>query len=170
MVPDMSDKVFGLSVNQVMAYAATANVMLVLVLTSINIYYAWLAKRQADASSAQVDSSNRQREIAAETLSILRKQIEQQRTADLATVGLQLKVAIHTIEVWLKRIGSVAFPQVPDEIRILPTDFSIATQRANAIDPIVGENMGAAALYAGEAETNMRILRGGNPAKPESWK
>jgi hypothetical protein len=170
MVADMSDKVFGLSVNQVMAYAATANVMLVLVLTTINIYYAWLAKRQADASSAQVDSSNRQREIAAETLSILCKQIEQQRTADLATVGLQLKVAIHTIEDWLKRIGSVAFPQLPDEIRILPTDFGIATQRANAIDPIVGENMGAASLYAGEAETNIRILRSGNPAKPESWK
>jgi hypothetical protein len=166
----MSDKVFGLSVNQVMAYAAIANVMLVLVLTTINVYYAWLAKRQADASSAQVDSSNRQRAIAAETLSILRKQIEQQRTADLATVGLQLKVATHTIEDWLKRIGSVALPQLPDEIRILPTDFSIATQRANAIDAIVAENMGAAALYAGEAETNIRILRSGNPAKPESWK
>jgi hypothetical protein len=170
MVSPMSDRVLGLSVNQVMAYAAIANVTLVLVLTTINVYYAWLAKRQADASSAQVDSSSRQREIAAETLSILRKQIEQQRTADLATVGLQLKVAIHTIEDWLKRIGSVAFPQLPDEIRILPADFSIATQRANAIDPIVGENMGAAALYAGEAETNIRILRSGNPAKPESWK
>jgi hypothetical protein len=34
----MSDKVFGLSVNQVMAYAAIANVMLVLVLTTINVY------------------------------------------------------------------------------------------------------------------------------------
>jgi len=166
----MSDRVLGLSVNQVMAYAAIANVMLVLVLTTIKVDYAWLAKRQADASSAQVDSSNRQREIAAETLSILRKQIEQQRTADLATVGLQLKVAIHTIEDWLKRIGSVAFPQLPDEIRVLPTDFGIATQRANAIDPIVAENMGAASLYAGEAETNIRILRSGNPAKPESWK
>jgi hypothetical protein len=170
MVPDMSDKVFGLSANQVMAYAAIANVMLVVVLTTINVYYAWLAKRQADASSAQVDSSNRQREIAAETLSILRKQIEQQRTADLATVGLQLKVATHTIEDWLKRIGSVALPQLPDEIRILPTDFGIATQRANAIDPIVAENMGAAALYAGEAETNIRILRSRNPDMPESWK
>jgi hypothetical protein len=133
MVSPMSDKVFGLSVNQVMAYAAIANVTLVLVLTTINVYYAWLAKRQADASSAQVDSSNRQREIAAETLSILRKQIEQQRTADLATVGLQLKVATHTIEDWLKRIGSVALPQLPDEIRILPADFSIATQRAQLL-------------------------------------
>jgi hypothetical protein len=170
MVPDMSDKAFGLSVNQVMAYAAIANAILVLVLVSINMYYAWHAKRQADASSAQVDTANRQREIAAETLSILRKQIELRRTADLATVGLQLKVATHTIEDWLKRIGSVVFPQLPDEIRILPTDFSIATQRANAIDPIVAENMGAAALYAGEAETNIRILRSGNPAKPESWK
>jgi hypothetical protein len=88
----MPDKVFGLSVTEVMAYAAIANVILVLVLVSINIYYAWHAKRKADASSAQVHTANRQREIAAETLSILRKQIELQRTADLATVGLQLKV------------------------------------------------------------------------------
>jgi cell division protein FtsL len=166
----MSEKAFGLSVNEVMAYAAVANVLLVLVLTAINVYYAWHAKRQADASSAQVDTSNRQKEIAAETLSILRKQIDQQRTADLATVALQLKVAMHTVEDWIKRIGSSAFPQLPDEIRILSAEFSIATQRANAIDPIVGENMGGASLYAGEAETNIRILRSGNPAKPESWK
>src|SRR5580700_709775 len=112
MVPPVPDKVLGLSVNEVMAYAAVANVLLVVVLTSINIYYAWHAKRQADASSAQVETSNQQREIAAETLSILRKQIEQQRTADRATVGLQLKVATHTIEDWLKRIGSVALPQL----------------------------------------------------------
>jgi hypothetical protein len=166
----MSEKAFGLSVNEVMAYAAVANVLLVVVLTAINIYYAWHAKRQADASSAQVDTSNRQREIAAETLSILRKQIDQQRTADLATVALQLKVAMHTVEDWIKRIGSSAFPQLPDEIRILSTDFSIATQRANAIDPIVAENMGGASLYAGEAETNIRILRTGNPSNPETWK
>jgi hypothetical protein len=166
----VAEKAFGLSVNQIMAYAAVANVLLVVVLTTINIYYAWHAKRQADASSAQVDTSNRQREIAAETLAILRKQIDQQRTADLATVALQLKVAMHTVEDWLKRISSSAFPQLPDEIRILSTDFSIATQRANAIDPIVGENMGGASLYAGEAETNIRILRTGNPTKPESWK
>jgi len=170
MVRQMSEKAFGLGVNEVIAYAAVANVLLVLVLTAINIYYAWHAKRQADASRAQVDTSNLQKEIAAETLSILRKQIDQQRTADLATVALQLKVAIHTIEDWLKRIGSGAFPQLPDEIRILSTDFGIATQRANAIDPIVAENMGGATLYAGEAETNIRILRTGNPAKPESWK
>src|SRR5207245_2205258 len=160
----------GLSVNEVMAYAAVANVLLVLVLTAINVYYAWHAKRQADASSAQVDTSNRQKEIAAETLSILRRQIDQQRTADLATVALQLKVAIHTVEDWVKRVASGTFPQLPDEIRILSTDFSLATQRANAIDAIVGENMGGASLYAGEAETNIRILRAGNPAKPESWK
>ncbi len=166
----MAEKVFGLSANEVMAYTAVANVLLVLVLTVINVYYAWHAKRQADASSAQVDTSNRQKEIAAETLSILRQQIDQQRTADLATVALQLKVALHTIEDWLKRISSSSFPQLPDEIRILSTDFSIATQRASAIDPIVGENMGGASLYAGEAETHLRILSTRNPAQPQSWK
>ena len=166
----MPDKVFGLSVNEVMAYAAVANVLLVVVLTTINIYYAWHAKRQADASRAQAATSNRQAEIAADTLSILRKQMDQQRTADLATVVLQLKVAIHTVEDWLNRVGSDAFPQLPDEIKILSADLGIATQRANAIDPIVAENMGAASIYAGEAETNIRILRTGNPAQPESWK
>jgi cell division protein FtsL len=166
----MSEKAFGLSVNEVMAYAAVANVLLVLVLTAINVYYAWHAKRQADASSAQVETAHRQQEIAAETLSILRKQIDQQRTADLATVALQLKVAIHTVEDWVKRIGSSAFPQLPDEINILSMDFSLATQRANAMDPIVAENMGAASLYVGEAETNLRILRAANPAQPQSWK
>jgi len=166
----MSEKAFGLSVNEIMAYAAVANVLLVLVLAAVNIYYAWHSKRQADASRAQVDTSSRQAEIAAETLSILRKQIDQQRTADLGTVGLQLKVAIHTIEDWLKRIGTDTYPQLPDEIRILPADFSIATQRANAIDHIAAENMGAASVYAAEAETNLNILRTRNAAEMQSWK
>ena len=166
----MPEQAFGLSVNQVMAYAAVANVLLVVVLAAINVYYAWHARRQADASHQQVVASTRQAEIAAETLAILHKQLEQQRTADLATVTLQLKVAIHTVEDWLKRIASEGYPQLPDEIRILPADFSIATQRANAIDPIVAENMGAASLYGGEAETNLRILRSRNPAEPATWK
>jgi cell division protein FtsL len=166
----MAEKAFGLSVNEVMAYAAVANVLLVVVLAAVNIYYAGHSKRQADASRDQVATSHRQAEIAAETLSILRKQIDQQRAADRGTVSLQLKVAIHTIEDWLKRIGSDAYPQLPDEIRILPADFSVATQRANAIDQIVAENMGAASLYAGEAETNLNILRTCNPAQPQGWK
>ena len=165
----MSEQVFGLGVNQIMAYAAVANVLLVVILAAVNIYYAWHSKRQADASRAQVDTSNRQAEIAAETLAILRKQIDQQRTADVGEVALQLKVALHRIEDWLKRIGSDAYPQLPLEIRVLPADFSLATQRANAIDQIVAENMGAASLYAGEAETNMNILRTFEPAQLQSW-
>ena len=165
----MSEQVFGLSVNQVMAYAAVANVLLVLVLTVINIYYAWHARRQADASREQVAVSSRQAVTAADTLSILQKQMDQQRISDLATVTLQLKVAIHTVEDWLKRIGSEQ-PQLPDEIRILSTEFSIATHRANAIDQIVAENMGAASLYVGEAETNIRLLRNRNTAQPQTWK
>ena len=38
-------------------------------------------------------------------------------------------------------------------------EFNIATQRAHSIDPIAAENMGAAALYVSEAETNLKILR-----------
>ncbi len=159
----MPEKVFGLGVNQVMAYAAVANVLLVVVLTAINVYYAGHAKRQADAAKEQVDSSNRQAEIAGETLSLLRKQMDQQRRADIASVALQLKVAIHVIEDWIKRISSDRPPQLPQEIVILPGDFSIATQRAQSIDPIAAENMGAASLYISEAETNLKILRTVDP-------
>ena len=52
----------------------------------------------------------------------------------------------------------------------LPADFSLATQRANSIDQIVAENMGAASLYVAEAETNLRLLRHRNPEEPEGWK
>jgi cell division protein FtsL len=162
----MSEQVFGLSVNQVMAYAAVANVLLVVLLTAINIFYAGHAKRQADAAREQVDSSNKQSEIAGETLSLLRKQIDQQRRTDIASVTLQLKVAIHVIEDWLKRISSDKQPQLPDEIVILPPDFSLATQRAHSIDPISAENMGAAAVYVNEAETNLKFLRTIAPGTP----
>ena len=108
---------------------------------------------------AQVDASNRQSEIAGETLSLLRKQMDQQVRTDLAAVTLQLKVAIHVIEDWLKRIAPDRHPQLPDQIVIMPADFSLATQRAHSMDPIAAENMGAAALYVGEAETNLKILR-----------
>jgi cell division protein FtsL len=166
----MSEQVFGLSVNQVMAYAAVANVLLVVLLTAINIYYAGHAKRQADAAREQVAASNRQSEIAAETLSLVRKQMDQQHRTDIASVTLQLKVAIHVIEDWLKRITSDKHPQLPDAIAILPVDFGIATQRAQTIDQIAAENMGAAALYVSEAETNLKILRtvtAGSPGAKE---
>lgn len=166
----MAERVFGLTIDQVMAYAAVANVLLVVILAAVNVYYAWHSKRQADASRAQVDTSNRQAEIAAETLSLLRKQIDQQRTADVGTVALQLKVALHTIEDWMKRIGSQTYPQLPVDIKILSSDFSIATQRANAMDHIVAENMGSALVYTVEAETNLSILRATDPAKIEGWR
>lgn len=162
----MPEKAFGLTVNQVMAYAAVANAALVVVLAAVNIYYAWHSKRQADASRAQVDTSNRQAEIAAQTLSLLQKQLEQERTSDVRSVALQLRVALHTIEDWLERIGSDNFPHLPDEIKIFSADFSLATQRATGIDHIVAENMGAALLYAGEAETNLNVLRARNPSQP----
>jgi len=152
-----------------MAYTAIANVLMVVVLTAINVYYAGHAKRQADAAKAQVDASNRQSEIAAETLSLLRQQMDQQRRTDITSVALQLKVAIHVIEDWLKRISSDKHPQLPHEIGILPPDFSLATRRAKGIDQIVAENMGAASLYVADAETNLRILRNRNPEE-EAWK
>ena len=63
---------------------------------------------------------------------LLRKQLDQQHRSDIAAVTLQ--VAIHVIEDWLQRISSDKHPQLPDEMGILPADFSLAKQRANSID------------------------------------
>ena len=155
----MTEQVFGLGVNQVMAYAAVANVLLVVVLAGINVYYALHAKRQADASRDQVNVFTRQAEIAAETLSFLRKQIDQQVRSDVAAVALTLRVAIHGIEALRNPHASHQHLPRPDGIVIWPVDFNVATQRAQSIDPSAAENMGAAALYVSEAETNLKILR-----------
>ena len=170
----MSEQVLGLTINQIMAYTAIANVVLVVVLAAVNIYYAGHAKRQADAAREQVAvSSNRQSEIAARKILSASKQMDQQFRTVIASVTLQLKVAIHVIEDWLKRITSDKHSQLPDEIGILPTEFSLATHRAHSIDPIAAEHMGAAALYVNEAETNLTILRSvmGSPsARKRYWK
>ena len=80
----MSEHVFGLTVSEVLAYAAIANVVLVLLLAGITTYYAWHAKHQADASQQEVAASKRQADIAQQTLDLLLRQTEQQRQMDVS--------------------------------------------------------------------------------------
>jgi cell division protein FtsL len=170
MVSQMSEKVFGLSVNQVMAYAAIANIALVIVLAAINVYYARHAKRQADASGDQVAASNRQAEIAQATLSILQEQTERQGRIDLATVRLQIETALELVDDWRKRIGCDAYPQLPDEIEILPADFGVAIQHAERVGHTVAGYMRAATLYVAKAATNIRVMRAASPSDAPNWK
>ena len=164
----MTEHVFGLTVNQVMAYAAIANVVLVLLLAAITTYYAWHAKRQADASQQQVAASNRQADIAQQTLDLLLRQSEQQRQIDLSAVSFNLEAAIHMVDQWQTRMRSDSYPQLPDVIEIRPTNFSSSVANADRFDSIVAGYMGAALLYISEAETNIRILQGANPLS-QSW-
>jgi len=96
----------GLNVNEVLAYAAIANVVLVLLLAAITTYYAWHAKRQADASNQEVAASKRQADIAQQTLDFLLRQTEQQRRIDLSAVSFNLEAAIHMVDQWQTRIRS----------------------------------------------------------------
>jgi hypothetical protein len=165
----MTEHVFGLTVNEVMAYAAIANVVLVLLLAAITTYYAWHGKRQADASSQQVAASKRQADIAQQTLDLLLRQTEQQRQIDLSTVSFNLEAAIHMVDQWQTRLRSDSYPQLPDVIELRPTNFSTSMANADRVDGIVAGHMGAALLYISEAEMNIRIMRGANPAFPPSW-
>ena len=164
----MTEHVFGLTVNQVMAYAAIANVVLVLLLAGITTYYAWHAKRQADASQQQLAASKRQADIAQQTLDLLLRQSEQQRQIDLSAVSFNLEAAIHMVDQWQTRMRSDSYPQLPDVIEIRPTNFSSSVANADRFDSIVAGYMGAALLYISEAETNIRILQGANPLS-QSW-
>ena len=165
----MTEHVFGLTVNEVLAYAAIANVVVVLLLAVITTYYACHAKRQADASHQEVAASKRQADIAQQTLDLLLRQTEQQRQIDLSAVSFNLEAAIHMVDQWQTRMRSDAYPQLPDVIELRPTNFSSSIANVEKFDSIVAGYMGAALLYITEAEVNIRIMRGANHALLQSW-
>jgi hypothetical protein len=109
----MPEQVLGYGPNVVMAWAAVANVALVVLLAATTFYYAWHAKRQADANRDQVLASSRQACVAQQTLAILREQIAQQRSTDTANAVLQIEVAIQMVDDWRQRIGSASYPPLP---------------------------------------------------------
>jgi light-regulated signal transduction histidine kinase (bacteriophytochrome) len=148
--------------NDVMAYAAVGNFVLALVLAGITSFYAWHAKRQADATKEQVAASNRQADAAQNTLDLLLKEKEQQRRTDISTVRFQLEAAIQMIDDWQNRIKSESF-DLPDVIEMRPTNFDTAIPNADRIDQLVAEYMGAALLYVAKAETDIRVMRDKNP-------
>jgi hypothetical protein len=125
--------------------------------------------RQADASRQQAVASNRQADIAQRTLDLLLRQNEQQRRIDISVVSLQLEAAIHMVDQWQTRIASDSYPELPDVIELWPTNFGGSIPHADHVDGIVAGYMGAALLYVAEAETNIRVMRGANPALLQSW-
>jgi hypothetical protein len=158
MTPEMTEQVFGFTVNEVMAGTAILNVVLVTVLVAITAYYARHARRQADASKDQVAASNRQADAAQKTLDLLLKQSEQQRLADVSTVRFQLEAAIHMVDDWLERIRSEIYNELPDVIEIRPTNFSSSLSNADRLDSSVAMYMGAGQLYIAAAETDIRVM------------
>jgi hypothetical protein len=159
----MSQQVFGLSIGQITAYAAIANVMLALMLAIVTLYYASHAKRQADASKDQVAASNRQADAAMKTLDILLKEKEQQARLDVFSVKFQLRAAAQLIDDWQERIDSETL-DLPDEIEILPTSFNSTISNAERIDHMVAGYMASAAHFVAKAELDTRVLRDRDPA------
>lgn len=131
-----SELVFGVSANQVTAYAAVAQSLLALALAIITAYYAWHAKAQARASSEQAASSSRQAATAQQTVDLLMHERQEQRRIDISTVLFQIDAAIHTIDDWRERINSEPF-DLPEIIEIRSTNFSGAIANASRIDSIV---------------------------------
>jgi light-regulated signal transduction histidine kinase (bacteriophytochrome) len=158
----MSQTVLGLSIGQITAYAAIANVLLALVLAVVTLYYASHAKRQADASKEQVDASNRQADAAIRTLELLLREKEQQAKTDVFTVKFQLRAAAQMIDEWQQRIHSES-PDLPDVIEILPPNFNSTISNAERIDHLVAGYMGSALHFVTKAELDIRVLRDRDP-------
>jgi hypothetical protein len=157
----MSQQVLGLSVGQITAYAAIANVLLALVLALVTLYYAAHAKRQADASKEQVEASNRQADAAMKTLELMLKEKERQASLDVFTVKFQLRAATQLIDDWRDRINSETL-DLPDVIEILPASFSGTVSNAERIDHMVAGYMASAAHFVAKAELDLRVLRDRN--------
>jgi cell division protein FtsL len=138
----------------------------VVLLAAITFYYARHAKRQADANREQVAASNRQADIAHDTLAILREQVEQQRRADIDTVTLQIEVGVQMIDEWRDRIASASYPALPEDVEILSEDFSFAIQSAarSAAAGVAGY-MSAAKHFTRKAEPDIRLIR----SQARSW-
>lgn len=158
----MSETVFGLSIGQITAYAAIANVLMASVLAGVTVYYATHAKRQADASKEQVDASNRQADAAMKTLDILLKEKEQQARTDVFTVKFQLRAATQMIDEWQERIRA-EHPDLPDVVEVLPTSFGGTVSNAERIDHLVAGYMGSALHFVAKAELDIRVMRDRNP-------
>jgi len=154
----MTQLVFGLTVGQITAYAAIANVLLALMLAIVTLYYASHAKRQADASKEQVDASNRQADAAIRTLDILLKEKEQQARLDLFSVKFQLRAATQLIDDWQERVNAETL-DLPDVIEILPSSFSGTISNAERIDHLVAGYMSSALHFVAKAELDVRVLR-----------
>jgi len=155
---EVPEQVFGLSANQVQAYAAVGSVFLATVLAAITCYYARHAKRQADASKDLLDSSNRQADAAQKTLGLLLKEKEQQRKVDNSAVTFQIRAAIEMIDDWRRRIQSESF-DLPDVIQMCPMSFTSTISSAERIDEVVAGYMGAALLYIDKAQADALVLR-----------
>ncbi len=158
MAAAIPEHLFGLTPDEIMAYAAIANLALAGVLVVITAFYAWHAKRQADANREQVAASKRQADAAQKTLDLLLKDREEQRQIDNSAVDFQLEAAIQMMDDWRERIHAESY-DLPDVIEILPATFGSTIARADRIDSIVAGYMGAAVLYVAKAEADVRVMR-----------
>jgi cell division protein FtsL len=159
----MPHQVLGLSVDQITAYAAIANVLLALMLAAVTLYYASHAKRQADASRDQVEASNRQADAAIRTLDLLLKEKEKQARLDVFTVKFQLRAATQMIDDWHGRINSETL-DLPDLIEILPNSFTSTITNAERIDHMLAGYMASAAHFVAKAELDVRVLKDRDPS------
>jgi hypothetical protein len=169
MSPEMTEQVLGLTVNEVIAYAAALQAASAIVLAFITCYYAWYARRQADASIKQaaanleqVTAANRQADAAQRTLDLLLNEKLQQRRIDISAVSYELEAAIAMIDDWLTRLSAVSYPQLPDVVD-LHTAFSGSIANADRVNGSVAGYMRAGLLFISGAETNIRVLGGANP-------
>ena len=162
---------FGLSPNQVTAWASVVSLVLVAVLVGIVFGHAWYARRQAEAGIKQAEGANRLAETVQQALSILLEQQREQREIEISRVSFQLETAIQTVDGWKDRLnpGTMEFPQLPQNpAEVRPVNFIDATRSADRIDPGAASYMQVGLHFITEAEIAINVLRASDPDH-KSW-
>jgi hypothetical protein len=162
---------FGLTPNQVTAWASIVSLVLLALIVPVISYYAWYSRRLEDATIKQAEVANKLAENMEKALNILLEHQREQREIEVSRVAFQLETAIQTVDGWKDRLnpGSAEFPQLPQRpVQLRPVNFIDATRSADRIDPGVASYMQVGLHFITEAEIAMNILRASDP-EYQSW-
>jgi len=140
----------------VSGWAAIVNAFTVVVLVLINAYYLKIAKRQAEAASAQAKESQRQADAAMEHLNLSKAQAQQRAIQELTVVISMLRGIAADVEFW-KTIVKEHWNTAPSTVRLIPDDWPLVVYYAGRVSTDLRKKV--LDMHAALANANYQIAR-----------
>ena len=167
---------FEMTSSQWLVIASVVNAVTVIALVAITAWYAYSARRQANATEgiartaeAQARAAEAQARAAEQSALLLLEQIKNQNESARDLIGMSLESAKLNIANWVGKLGGGSFPELPASVEIAPSIFQAAVERAQGIDPEVAKYMLAALHHMNSARMELEIVRTTSKNHPGTW-